>query len=485
MSRRLVRRAVAGVFACLVANGSYAFSQVSDSASFGNFYGAAAGSHVVDVIVGTAGEYSLSSGGSCATAEGTVTLPTGWSNITGHATNEVPISFQPKLVNGTFSGTCTGTYRNSSSNGPSTLTLSISYSGDNMVPTATAGVKYQILSILYDPPGNASSNGFSNSVSAGSTTSVAQNFSSSDSITFSAGFLGQNNSTTFSTSQSTGNSTSYTTSYQAASGTQLSSVVQAINHTQDQVYLLIDPSITVTQTGSASGYYSFGGSLDATGFGTGTVPPDIINVNIAGLQNPSSIPLEILEPQVPSPGVTLPGLSFICAHPLPASQCTQQNACGCTAADFAPIVAQDELATDTSQTTAPSSVDSKRYFYINAISLQGPDQQGAGPVKTTYSLSDSIVNSTTTSNGTSYGVSYSHSFGSDTVGPFTLGLSTSTSFTDSQTQTVGESNGTAHTGTTTMGTSDVGCFEYVDVYEDTTYHTFAFSLPQAPPSNCQ
>ena len=92
--------------------------------------------------------------------------------------------------------------------------------------------------------------------------------------------------------------------------------------------------------------------------------------------------MEILEPQVPSPGVTLPGLSFICANPLPPSECTQENACGCTPADFAPIVAQDELASVTDQATALNSVDPNRFVYINSISLQGPDQQGAGPVKT-------------------------------------------------------------------------------------------------------
>ena len=367
----------------------------------------------------------------------------------------VPISFNSNLVNGSFSGTCSATYRNSSDNGPSTLTLTVSYTGNNMVPTATAGLKYEILSILYDPPGNSSSNGFTNSISAGASTSVSQNFTNSDSLTFSGGVPGATNSVTFSTSQSVGNGSSYTTNYQASDGSQLGSTVQAIDHSQDQVYLLIDPSITVTQTGEASGYYTFGGSLDATGFGVGGVPPDVLNINIEGLQNPSTIPLDILEPQVPTPGVTLPGLSFICANPLPPAQCTQQNACGCTAADFAPIVAQDELAGDTNQATALSSIDPARFTLINSISLQGPDEQGAGPVKNTYALTDSNVSSTTTSNGSSYGVSYSHGFG--TVGPFSLGITATTGFTYALTQTAGESNGTAHTGTATLGSSDIGC----------------------------
>ena len=311
-----------------------------------------------------------------------------------------------------------------------------------------------------------------------------QNFSDTDALTFSTGFFGSTNSVTFTQGQSVGSGSSFTTSYQGTNGSQLGSVIQAIDHTQDQVYLLIDPSVTVTQNGASSGFYSFGGSPDATGYGAAGPPPDIINVNIAGLQNPSEIPLEILEPQVPSPGVTLPGLSFICANPLPADECTQQNACGCTAADFAPIVAQDELANVTDQATAPSSVDPARFVSINnPISLQGPQQSGAGPVKNNYSLSDSTLAATTTSTGTSYGESFSHGF--SIAGPFTLGITSTDSFTFSQTQTAGESNGTTHTGTLVLGTSNVGCSEDVDVYEDTTYHTFAFALPQEAPANCQ
>ena len=479
MRYKIIRFALALALPVTTCAGAFADS---GTVNFGSFYGAAGG-RTVSILEGTAGVYTKTSGGFCNTPVGMVQLPVGWNNLTGHATNMINISFSPNLVDGSFSGSCTATYSNSSSNGPTSLTLTVTYSGDSMVPKATAGLKYEILSILYSPPGNASNNGFTNTQSAGSTTSVSQNFTSSDSITFSAGAPGVSSSVTFSTSQSAGNRSSFTTNYQASSSSQLTSVTQAINHNEDQVFILIDPSITITQTGTSTGFYSFGGSLHATGFGTGGPPPDIINVNIAGLKNPSSIPLEILEPQVPQPGVTLPGLSFICAKPLPPSQCTQQNACGCTPADFAPIVAQDSLANVTDQATAPSTVASTRFLFINSISLQGPQQQGAGPVRNTYSLSDSAVSSTETSSGSSYGVSYSQGFGQ--IGLFSLGITATTGFTYAQTQTAGTTNGTAHVGTVTLGTSDVGCSEFVDVYEDTIYHTFAFSLPQEAPANCQ
>lgn len=66
-----------------------------------------------------------------------------------------------------------------------------------------------------------------------------------------------------------------------------------------------------------------------------------------------------------------------------------------------------------------------------------------------------------------------------------LDITATETFEYSQTQTAGVQNGKAHTATVTLGTSDVGCFEYVDIYEDTIYHTFAYALSQPAPSNCQ
>lgn len=452
------------------------------TANFGSFYGAG-GARTPSVTVlphSGPGDFTIQGSTAYSTPNGSVSVPENFANPSGNATFSININFLPNGVNGSFSGSHTFTYSNS--NG-SSLNLTVQYSGDNMVPVATAGLKYLVLSILYTPPGNASSSGFSNDVSAGSSSSVEKDFSSSDSLSFGGGFLGNDASVTFTTSATSGLSSGFTTSYDASSGEQLATVSQAMDHSQDQIFLLINPTVNVTQTGSAAGFYSFGPSLNATGTFANGVPPDILNVNIKGLKNPSLIPLEILEPQVPFPGTTLPGLSSICAKPLLPAQCTTANACGCTAADFTPIVAQDELANITSQTTTPSSVDGARYVYITNKILQGPQQAGSGPVTTSYSISDSTETERSTSNGTSYGVGYSKTFGFS--GGFSLDITASTDWTISQSQSVGSSSGTGHTGDVGLGTSDVGCFEYVDIYEDTTYHTFAYALSEAPPANCQ
>ncbi len=459
--------------------------RVSVSPNFGSFYGTTSGTQTVNVFVGAPGEFQISQNQAVNVPGGTIEMPTGWTNISGHGTFTIPIQFYPNSSGGTFSGSFTATYTNSE-NYSQPLYVTVNYSGENMVPTANASPKYQVLSILYIAPGNASTSGFSTSQSEGATTSISQNFSNSETLAFNYGFLGVDNGVTFGSSQSQGDSSSYTTSYQTTSGSQLASTQQKMDHTQDQIYLLVDPTVTVTQTGSASGTYALGPSVDATGnFPNGTVPADILNSNVAGFRNPTQIPLNWLESQIRYSGTTLPGLKSICANPLPDSECTSQNACGCTAADFAQLIPQDELANVTSDTTSPSSIDSNRYVLVTSLFLQGPEQQGAAPVKNPYTVTDSNMSLETLSNGTSYSVGYDHKFGYGGTGPFGLQITATDTFTYSQTETAGTSTTTGHTAQVTLGTSDVGCGEYVDVYEDTIYHTFAYALPQAAPSNCQ
>lgn len=467
--------------AATFAQGGYGFGNVS----FGTVYGAAGPVVPATSIVhveGT-GNYYSSTGAVIITNGGIVSF----AQTSLHpGINYVQATFTPNSTGGAIVGSTTMEYR--SMNGYPNIDVTFSAYGNNIIPTATAGLKYQVLSLLYIAPGSASTSGFSSTLSEGATTSVSQDFSNTDSLTFSSGIFGNNNGVTFSTGQSYGDASSYSTYYQAMNGSQLDSVQQKIDHTQDVVYLLVDPSITVTQTGDTSGTYVIGPSLDAKGnFPNGVVPADILHSNIRGLENPANgnIPLSYLEPQVPNSGTSLPGLDSICANPLPPSQCTTQNACGCTAADFAPIVSQDELANDTNDSTSPSSIDPNRYVYVTSEALQGPEQQGSAPVKNTYAITDGSMSSETLSNGTSYSVGYSHTFILGGFGPFSLKITATDTFTYSQTQTAGVSNGKAHTASVTLGTSDVGCNEYVDVFEDTTYHTFAYALSQPAPPSCQ
>lgn len=464
----------------------------AQSIDFGTFYGASGQPVAAYLNLGNgipAGDYSISDGKYVETPVGNFFLPSELNNFNGSGLYSVEVDFSPYSVDGSFSGSGQAVYQNEDPPYDN-YTLYYQYSGTNKVPVGQLGLKYQVLSILYTAPGNASSSGFSNTLSAGETDSITNNFTAADTLTFQGGFLGSSEGVSFTTSASHGNTSSTTTSYQATSGDGLFSAQQAIDHNQDQVFLLIDPTITVTQTGdlqggNAPGYFTVGGSLDSTGTFTQGEPADILNVNIAGLKNPTLIPLEILEPQVVQPGTTLPGLSFICANPLPALQCTQQNACGCTAADFAPIVQQDELANVTDQTIALNNIDPIRFVYVTDEPLQGPDQGGAAAVKVTFALTDSGLTSQGTTNGQSYGVGYSHKWGASTPGDLSISVTNQTTFTYARNTSSGITDGTAHTGTVTLGTNYPQCFEYVDVYEDTIFHTFAYALPVIPPMYCQ
>jgi hypothetical protein len=337
---------------------------------------------------------------------------------------------------------------------------------------------YHILSIVYSPPGDRSSNGFANTNSTGETSSVGSNYQQGSSITYSAGggLIGSGSlGVTFGVSSTTGDSHSFSVTYSQGNGSQLLSVNQNVDHTQDQFFLWLNPQIT------------FNGTTNSTTYTVGTVnnqPMDIVNVNVAGLQDPTQIPLSVLEPQTVQPGVVLPGLASVCAHPLPPDQCTQANACGCTASDFAPILAADPLI-GVSQLTPPSQIDSSRFVFVNSQILEGPEQAGGGPVLNSFTESDSSLTSQTETESLTQSTSYSTSSGIDIPFLFTLTLTNSSSFSFTTTESQGTQNGSSHSASVTLGSDKVACFEHVDIYEDTAFHTFAFALPASPPAECQ
>lgn len=215
----------------------------SANASFGTVYGAGGTATAYACFSANGGYYYPNNNPDITTNAGTVSLSLGQIQP---GNNCVTSTLYPNSIGGSISGSTTVDYR--SEDGQPDLYVTFYTSGTSIIPTATAGLKYQVLSVLYIAPGNASTSGFSTTQSAGATTSISQDFSNTDSLTFSYGFLGQNNGVTFGSGQSFGDKSSYTTSYQATNNVQLVSNQQKMDHTQDRVFLLVDPSITVTQT---------------------------------------------------------------------------------------------------------------------------------------------------------------------------------------------------------------------------------------------
>jgi hypothetical protein len=426
-----------------------------------------------------------------------------------HMQGSTPASVASALCSGmtsSFPLQCTGT----TSNG-NTATLSVQASSNIPISTACRVTNgsitgclfgatvsgffnptYMILAVLYTPPGDASSNGFANTNSTGVSSTIGTNFSSGDTETFSAsgGLLGQGSlGVSFGVSTSTGDTQAFQVTYSNGNGTQLLSNQQNIDHTQDQFYLWLNPQVTVNSTFNPPNLGLTTSSTAAT-YGVTTQDGvgsdmDIVNVNAAGLQNPSLIPLAILLPQTLRPGVVVPGLANICAHPLPPDQCTQANACGCVPSDFAAILAADPLI-GVSQTTPPTQVASpNRFVFVESQILEGPEQAGGGRVVNSFTASDATLQSTTFTQSVTDSTSFSTGSGINIPFLFTLTITDTNTFSVTHSQSQGTQNGTAHQASVSLGSDKVQCFEHVDIYEDTVYHTFAFALPAAPPPACQ
>lgn len=341
---------------------------------------------------------------------------------------------------------------------------------------------YKITSILYSPPGNESKNGFSTSVSNGTTTSISNTFANSNtlSITASGGLLLASSTAGVSVgySASTIDTSSFQCTTQSTSGSEILSSSNLEDHTQDQIFLWLNPQVSIAQTGSSTLIYTMSN--------VGGKPPDIINTRVANLQHPSQIPLWKLVPQTPVPGgVTLPGLEVLCANPLPPSQCTQTNACGCVPSDFAAIITAADpffspaaLAISSSPTPDQvNQVDSNRFVYLQYLQLEDTQKL--------YGFSDTTQAFQSWGNGNGYSVGYtvggqignSQFFGS-------ISLTDTNTFTWSNTKTVGSINGTANSINLTLGTTNSDCGGYVDIYEDTVYHTFVPVREEPPPPGC-
>jgi len=337
---------------------------------------------------------------------------------------------------------------------------------------------YYVLELLYAPPGNTSSAGFTNGTTQSTTTSVGNNFQSGTSEMFQVtlGFGGDKESfgQSSGTSTTTSNSSTFSNSLQTNTGSTLKSTEDPIDHTQDQFWLLLNPQVAIVQ--------ALPGSVN---YGMSTVNneyPDIVNLSVLEMLNPTLIPLSVLETQTdPTTGNPLPGLKNICANPLPDNACTTTNACGCVANDFSAIVGLDELASQPS--VNPVTYDSQRFQYVTTVTLEGPACSSCDPVTNTYTVTDADLTSEAT--GITYSYSAGYSVGNTVSTPLGIASVSDTftqSFQWSNMISFGSTNGASHSETVTLGTSGVSCFEQYDVYQDGVFDTFTFYpvSPDAP-----
>jgi hypothetical protein len=357
-------------------------------------------------------------------------------------TNQYKIQFTyADTLPGTRSVTFAATF-SAGKGGSENVTNSASYS----VPGATGDPSYYIVSIVYDPPGNESKNGFTDSESNGSMSSITHSFSIATNTTFGGalGFLGAQ--WTFGVSNGTSNEQSFQETHSSGFGSQISSTEQQIDHTQDRIYLLLNPCITIVQTGANSDIFHL-----AT---IGGAPEDILSLTVADMENPSASSDVTAECNPYTlEGFTVPGVCNICANPS-----------ACTAADFAPIVAQDLLAAS-GASPIPSDNGTNRYVLVGSNSIMPGTAD-------TFMQTDSSVEAQTFTQTHSYSVGFTKGGQFTPVAGFNISLNSSTTFTWTDSQSVGTSSGTSNEAQITLGSSLATCFAGINIYEDTVYHTF-------------
>lgn len=343
-------------------------------------------------------------------------------------------------------------------------------------PVGKVDPKYYVLSILYAPPGNKSSNGYTNSTTYGTTTTISQNFSASDSTTFSAaaGLFGNGGTFgwTFGFATMTGNSEAFGWSVTDGQGVTLDAAgpSNAINHSQDTFVIWLNPEITFEPTSSTATNYGIGTPQQSSSDPNPGSPQsmDTVTVSVAELKNPSLIPASVLGPQHLPDGEVLPGLSDICANPS-----------ACVASDFTAIVNSDPLVnfSPTENPTSVNGTNNTRFVEIySSEPLSGPPYSGADPVVNSWNATDSSQTTDTWTGGYSYTAGLTTGGGFSILG-FGLTVTNTDTLTWSYSESVGETNGRSHEMGITLESSTVACSEDVAVFEDTVFHTYAFQQP--------
>lgn len=395
--------------------------------------------------------------------------------------------------------------------------------GTNMfIPSA------QVVSVLYSPPGDKSTTGYTSGTTNGTTTSIGSSFTQSYGIQFSAqgnifgGFFG--GSIGYSSSQQTGNTTSNQTTVTDAGGavaeantlpTYNPNNLDMPNRAWDSFVVLMNPEIT-TATDDSNNIVGYSQDMQPVQGDGWTVEPAGAEVIAEDMIN-GTVPVSALIPKplplLPGqPQYDLPGLASMCHNVIQAEYtsgtCTLGDQCGCQKGDFSPILVEDALLgwnpdpnvlaanpmpayespvnADTSGAAClnPNSSLSCRYVPIpqttgnySAIQTVPLTYGFQNPFTQSDTNSTNVVFSEQHSNTVTLTTYYGWSFGSKALGGQAK-LTNTDSWTWTNTESQGQIHGTQNSLSINLQTGNPGCSEDNYVYEDTTYHTFVIQPPQ-------
>jgi hypothetical protein len=371
---------------------------------------------------------------------------------------------------------------------------------------------YKILSIIYAAPGNASSVGYTNSTSNGTTSSVSTNFSVGTATTFSFGFSKLFSAgITYGFSTSSGNTNAFQEVF--TNGVSLNNAgpnsgPNTVNHNEDLFVLWLNPEITVNGPSYSLNDQSLNGQVE---------PFDPLEVFASEIQltplGSTAVTTSHLNHQFDSNtgNNDLPGMAGLCAsvtgsaaNPIFVAEyannsCTLADQCGCTANDFASLMAADPFlsgnpnvtpnattatspenydASGTLCNSDPQASDNCRFVLVpcsgTSCILSGPSQPGGNHESNGFVQTDATTSTETFTTSTMESTGYTVKVGL-ALGP---SVQNTTTFTFTDSQSVGAINGVSNQLQYGLNSSTPGCSQDVIVYEDTVYHTYA--MQQAP-----
>jgi sugar lactone lactonase YvrE len=294
--------------------------------------------------------------------------------------------------------------------------------------TTTFNPLYKVMSILYSPPGNQSSQGYGSATTTGTITTVGSSFTFGNVATFSTGIpsilsasgsVGYSYTTnesdaftetfTSTTTITTDDNSSSSFNQKGLDGQTLS---DAVNHHLDTFEIWLNPLVTMQSNGTTPVSYTVNSQpitingepspiLDIIGVPAivmEAAPAGVTTLNPTGAAGVSTVPVAWLIPQAYAQTSQVnaygPGLGAICTNNLlyqqqlaedlanptnPAQICTQGNQCGCTPSDFAGILKTNPLLNYNS-TTYTASPYAGTVSPLELDSLPTTSGPGSGPV---------------------------------------------------------------------------------------------------------
>lgn len=224
-----------------------------------------------------------------------------------------------------------------------------------------------VQSILYAPPGDKSSNGYTNSQTDGTSTSVGASFTQGSTETVGGGFSFEGIGSTLDwitgEADTSGYNEASTNTISNAASVGLGSTVNKMSHQQDLFIIWLNPEITFQANSSDSGSYNISTQIQSASDPEAGQLEGVDSVEVTaetmvnGTVDQSKLNQQQMYDSNTQSYYYVPGLASICKNlnvsEYQSHSCTTADQCGCQTTDWTPILAQDPLL-DYSNTESPS-----------------------------------------------------------------------------------------------------------------------------------